>query len=139
MFCLAVYNGQLYAGGDFLIGGTEGVLASWNGSAWQFVPGLGTGVVNALEVFGGRLIVGGYFNVASGHATPCLAKRPCACYANCDNSTVSPVLNVNDFACFLNRFAAGDPYANCDNSVTPPVLNVNDFARFLNAFAAGCP
>ena len=62
-----------------------------------------------------------------------------ACYANCDSSTVSPVLNVNDFQCFLNRYAAGDSYANCDGSTTPPVLNVNDFACFLNSYAAGCP
>src|SRR5262249_32686125 len=60
------------------------------------------------------------------------------CYPNCDNSTTPPVLNVQDFACFLNAFAAGAPYANCDNSTTPPVLNVQDFACFLNAFAAGC-
>lgn len=62
-----------------------------------------------------------------------------ACYANCDLSTVPPILNVNDFACFLNQFAAGDPYANCDNSTIPPVLNVNDFTCFINAFAGGCP
>ena len=29
------------------------------------------------------------------------------CYSNCDGSTSPPVLNVNDFICFLNRFAAG--------------------------------
>jgi lysophospholipase L1-like esterase len=61
------------------------------------------------------------------------------CYANCDRSTVPPALNVLDFSCFLNRFAAGDAYANCDGSTTPPVLNVLDFACFLNTFAAGCP
>jgi hypothetical protein len=61
------------------------------------------------------------------------------CYANCDNSTTAPILNVNDFICFLNRFAAGAAYANCDNSTTPPILNVNDFVCFLNKFAAGCP
>jgi hypothetical protein len=61
------------------------------------------------------------------------------CYPNCDNSTIAPILNVADFACFLNRFAAGDPYANCDQSTTAPTLNVLDFACFLNAFAAGCP
>ncbi|MFN0133934.1 MAG: GC-type dockerin domain-anchored protein [Phycisphaerales bacterium] len=60
------------------------------------------------------------------------------CYANCDNSTVAPILNVNDFICFQNAFAAGDPSANCDGSTTPPVLNVNDFICFQNAFAAGC-
>jgi hypothetical protein len=61
-----------------------------------------------------------------------------SCYANCDQSTTPPILNVNDFACFLNHFAAGDTYANCDHSTTPPVLNVLDFSCFLNAFAAGC-
>jgi hypothetical protein len=62
-----------------------------------------------------------------------------ACYANCDQSHTPPILNVSDFACFLNRFAAGDPYANCDGSTAPPVLNVADFSCFLNRFAAGCP
>lgn len=61
------------------------------------------------------------------------------CYANCDGSTAVPVLNVNDFQCFLNRYAAGDPYANCDGSTAAPVLNINDFQCFLNQFAVGCP
>jgi hypothetical protein len=60
------------------------------------------------------------------------------CYPNCDSSTTPPTLNVSDFACFLNRFQAGDPYANCDGSTTPPVLNVADFACFLNRFNTGC-
>ncbi len=60
------------------------------------------------------------------------------CYANCDGSYLPPYLNINDFACFLNHFASGDPYANCDRSTTPPVLNVIDFACFLNEFAAFC-
>jgi hypothetical protein len=64
---------------------------------------------------------------------------PIQCYANCDGSVTAPVLNVNDFTCFMNKFAAGDPYTNCDNSTTPPVLNVNDFTCFMNRFAAGCP
>jgi hypothetical protein len=61
------------------------------------------------------------------------------CYANCDNSTTAPALNVADFTCFLVRFAAGDQYANCDNSTTAPILNVADFTCFLQRFAAGCP
>ncbi len=64
---------------------------------------------------------------------------PSPCYANCDGSSTPPALNVLDFSCFLNRFAAADSYANCDHSTTAPVLNVLDFACFLNAFAAGCP
>ncbi|MFN0131975.1 MAG: GC-type dockerin domain-anchored protein [Phycisphaerales bacterium] len=61
-----------------------------------------------------------------------------SCYANCDGSTVAPALNVADFICFQNQFAAGNSYANCDGSTVPPTLNVADFICFLNAFGAGC-
>jgi hypothetical protein len=57
------------------------------------------------------------------------------CYANCDNSCLTPVLNVGDFTCFLNKYQAGDSYANCDGSVVPPILTVNDYLCFLNSFA----
>jgi hypothetical protein len=60
------------------------------------------------------------------------------CYANCDESTAPPVLNVADFSCFLQRYAAGDPYANCDPGAPPP-LNVADFVCFLFRYAQGCP
>jgi hypothetical protein len=71
-----------------------------------------------------------------------------ACYANCDGSTTPPILNVEDFTCFINRFAEAQSlpheqqlthYANCDQSTTPPVLNVEDFTCFINKFAQGCP
>jgi hypothetical protein len=62
-----------------------------------------------------------------------------SCYANCDGSTTTPVLNVADFTCFLQRYAAGESYANCDGSTTTPVLNVADFTCFLQSYAAGCP
>jgi hypothetical protein len=62
-----------------------------------------------------------------------------ACYANCDSSTAPPILNVQDFSCFLTKYASGDSYANCDNSTSPPVLNVQDFSCFLTKYASGCP
>jgi enterochelin esterase-like enzyme len=64
---------------------------------------------------------------------------PTTCGANCDCSTTAPALNVADFTCFLNRFAAADPRANCDSSTQPPILNVADFSCFLQQFASGCP
>jgi probable HAF family extracellular repeat protein len=64
---------------------------------------------------------------------------PILCYANCDSSTTAPLLNVGDFTCFLQRFAAGDSYANCDGSTTAPALNVGDFTCFLQRFGAACP
>jgi hypothetical protein len=77
-----------------------------------------------------------------------LGAGPSGCYANCDGSTTPPILNVEDFTCFINEFAAAQAlpheqqiihYANCDQSTTAPVLNVEDFTCFINKFAAGCP
>jgi lectin-like protein len=62
-----------------------------------------------------------------------------SCYANCDASGTAPALNVADFTCFLQKFAAGDGYANCDGGTTAPLLSVADFTCFLQRFAAGCP
>jgi hypothetical protein len=77
-----------------------------------------------------------YFDVSNASF---LITPGAACYANCDQSTQLPVLNVGDFTCFLQRFAAADSWANCDQSVQAPVLNVGDFTCFLQRFAAGCP
>jgi hypothetical protein len=77
--------------------------------------------------------------VAGGDAIWSFTIAPPDCYANCDLSVGQPLLNVNDFVCFRNRFAAGDIYANCDGSTLAPVLNFVDFICFMNRYAAGCP
>jgi probable HAF family extracellular repeat protein len=89
----------------------------------------------------GRTIVGYGEHLGAAYNEAWIATLPAPqdCYANCDHSTTTPQLNVNDFICFNNRFAAADPYANCDSSTVAPVLNVNDFTCFLNRYAAGCP
>jgi hypothetical protein len=82
----------------------------------------------------------------AGAFTTCSAQR--CCYGNCDGSTTAPILNVEDFTCFINKFAEAQllthqqqltHYANCDASTTAPVLNVEDFTCFINRFASGCP
>jgi hypothetical protein len=80
------------------------------------------------------------FSIQGTNSAIVRGKLPAAasCYANCDGSTTAPILNVADFTCFLQKYAAGDPYANCDASTTPPVLNVADFTCFLQKYAAGC-
>jgi hypothetical protein len=97
-----------------------------------------------------------YVEAACGHDLPCLLNAQglnsaaffaarmnlsCrdTCVANCDCSTTSPTLNVADFTCFLQRYAAFDPRANCDGSTDAPILNVADFSCFLQQYAAGCP
>ena len=87
----------------------------------------------------GGISIGGYaVNAATGLPEAFTWHDPSQCYANCDHSTTPPFLNVNDFICFMNKFASGDSYANCDNASTPPILNVLDFGCFLNRFAQGC-
>jgi hypothetical protein len=78
-------------------------------------------------------------HTSSGIISVLLSTGPAPCYANCDASTIPPLLNVNDFNCFVNQYAAGDSYANCDASTIPPILNVVDFLCFMNRYASGCP
>lgn len=77
---LAEYNGDLVAGGRFVIEAEEPILhiARWDGKCWS--P-LGEGVdlggrtrVEALEVHDGELIVGGVFGLAGGIETNNIAR-----------------------------------------------------------------
>jgi hypothetical protein len=144
----ALPSGDLVAGGDLTTadGAPANYIARWNGSAWSplgsgmHMSDLPFGFISSLAVLPtGELAAAGGFSTAGGVVSASFARYRLGCYANCDCSTAAPALNVADFSCFLQKFAAGDSYANCDASVTPPVLNVQDFSCFLQRFAAGCP
>jgi hypothetical protein len=109
------FHHQITAQASFVLGGTEYVFRRWSNDQPR---------VFSFDAPEGGLIL--------------TAEYGLACYANCDGSTVAPILTANDFQCFLNRFASGDALANCDGSTTVPVLTANDFQCFLNSFAAGC-
>jgi hypothetical protein len=99
------------------------------------VPANGPGAAAPVNAWvNNSLLSGNYAIVFTG---ACRVSPPC--YANCDASTATPVLNVQDFTCFLQRYAAGETYANCDSSTQAPTLNVQDFTCFLQRYAAGCP
>ncbi len=136
----------LFVAGDFTSEGgiAANHIAKWNGHSW-FALGAGVGANSAdllpfpTDPRGPSLIVwtSGAGNVGGGSLgggdyewVGCPN-----CYANCDTSTQVPRLNVLDFICFLNKYAARDPYANCTVDAT---IDVNDFQCFLNKFAAGC-
>jgi hypothetical protein len=117
----------------------SGETWEWNGTAWtqRVVSGPSPRYGHAMAYDAARsetLLFGGFNSDYNGETWG----LGVLCYANCDASTVTPILNANDFACFLYMFAIGDSYANCDGSTVPPVLNANDFTCFLNKFAAGC-
>jgi RHS repeat-associated protein len=61
---LAVFGGQLYAGGQFTSAGGVAVqnVARWSGTAWTAAAGGLPGKVNALAVWNGALYAGGSFN-----------------------------------------------------------------------------
>jgi len=80
----------------------------------------------AVSAGGGIECAGGFWAGVGGSS---------ACYPNCDGSGIAPILNANDFTCFLNRFVAMDPYANCDSTGG---LTGADFICFLNKYVAGC-
>jgi hypothetical protein len=108
--------------------GNSSTVGFQSGTVSGFAPGLNGNNNNGSP--GGPL---------ANYSVCTIAVPTLGCYANCDASTAAPVLNIADFACFLNRYAAGDAYANCDGSTAAPQLTVADFGCFLNAFAAGCP
>jgi photosystem II stability/assembly factor-like uncharacterized protein len=62
----AVYDGELYAGGDFEYANGQAVhhLARWDGTSWKTVNGGLNGDVYALFVSGSKLYVGGDFTKA---------------------------------------------------------------------------
>ena len=63
-----------------------------------------------------------------------------ACYADCDTSTGSGVIDILDFLCFQNSFVNGESYAcDCDTSTGFGVCDVFDFLCFQNVIVGGCP
>jgi len=67
---------------------------AWGGRVSLFTVDLVTGAVSTVGTLGATADLRGMAAVRT-------------CYPNCDNSTTPPILNVQDFGCFLNRFAAG--------------------------------
>jgi hypothetical protein len=121
--------------------------AKYDGQHWHPMPGaVASGsyniAVDASNSQGPSLFVNGGAGIYGvAQFVGCSAAT---CYANCDNSTAPPILNVNDFVCFMNRFAAQDvyypfrdPYANCDQDY-PATYTIVDFQCFINRFAVGC-
>jgi hypothetical protein len=124
---------------------TEGNGLRWS-TAYNFRFVANVPPVNNGQVDLGFFKPGTPSSLPAGAWAPNMA--PLACYANCDGSTTQPLLNIEDFNCFVNRYALAQQlpvaeqitsYANCDGSTAAPVLNIEDFNCFMNQFALGCP
>jgi glucose/arabinose dehydrogenase len=140
VMCGSVYRGQAIPAlrGTFLFG-------DYSGKSYAFRP-TPTGItefrvltadLNTGPIIGwGEDQSGEQYICGSAGAVYRIVPR---CAANCDGSTADPVLNIADFTCFLQAYAAGDAYANCDGSTEQPTLNIADFTCYLQQFATGCP
>lgn len=77
---MAVYNGELYAGGHFTSAGGIGAnnIAVWNGTVWDSVrSGIGVGFANfvyCFAVYNGTLYAGGIFRNAGGNPADYIAQ-----------------------------------------------------------------
>ena len=142
VYALASHGSDLIAGGAFLRVGALPVnqIARWDGQQWHAMDEGAGYYVEALASYNGDLFVGGSFSTAGGMASSNWARWGCRpCYADCDESTGRGVLDIFDFLCFGNAFAANDPYAcDCDLATGPGVCDIFDFLCFGNAFHGGC-
>lgn len=134
----ALPDSDLIVGGDFALagGGAAKGIARWSGTTGQW-SSLGTGVSPSVRAIlpwtQSELMVGGDFTTAGGVPASRIARYGCpSCYANCDDSSY---LDIDDFVCFQNLYALGDPASDCDKS---GLLTVDDFICFQTAFAVGC-
>lgn len=63
---LQVFNGELYAAGDFteMDGKYARNIAGWNGTEWRGVGGGINGEIYSMCIYDGQLVAGGHFSVA---------------------------------------------------------------------------
>lgn len=136
VYSMIVYNGQLYAGGNFAWAGNTGNLinglARWNGSSWSPVgTGLSNGYVTGLTIHNGELIVCGHFTSIGGVTALNIAKWNGSSWSALGSGTpevLDSKQNGNHLMCSYNNdlFAMGRFY-------TPDLIEVPDrLARWTN-------
>ncbi len=112
---LAVYKGNLYAGGGIDSAGGMPIhgIAMWDGSKWHSVGSGIRGNVNALIVYKDELYAGGYFDSAGGKPYSCIAK-----WNGIKWSDVDTINDVIALATFNNRLYATGFNDSADNRTT---------------------
>ncbi|MEX1189532.1 MAG: hypothetical protein WED33_09760 [Bacteroidia bacterium] len=100
VYDIAVYQGNLYAFGDFDIIGsdTNGKdVAIWNGTSWDDI-GLGTdGAVYAALSFDGKLYYGGEFNMVNNTEVKNIAEYTGQSINNIAGPNVTPIYDIIDW------------------------------------------
>jgi hypothetical protein len=108
----AVYNGNLYASGNFehADGNSALAIAKWNGSAWSDVGGgfqqnAFSNVIRGLIVYNNELIAGGYVDSVSGMAIHKVARWNGSTWSAM--GTDCPISTINCFVIHNGELYAG--------------------------------
>lgn len=131
IFAMAVYKGELYAGGIFTSAGDKKALniAKWNGKEWSAVGGGIDGKVTALCVYKDELYAGGIFGKAGETNTSNIARWNGERWADVAGGTDS---DIQALAIYKEELVAGGDFTNA-GSVT-----AKHVARWNGAVWAAC-
>jgi len=124
VYALAIYNGDLYAGGAFTNAGSGAAshIAKWDGGSWAPV---GAGVnsnVYAREVIGGWLYVGGGFTTTGGSSAAQIAKWNGSSWSAVGSGTNA---DVNALKTIGSDLYVGGNFTTSGGSYTPFIAKWN--------------
>jgi trimeric autotransporter adhesin len=129
VLALTVFSGRLFVGGSFIAlgdGASANRIAAWDGAAWSnLTVGRSNGVlgvVNALSVFGGKLVVGGSFATLGDGTTSAkyIAEYNGSTWANLTVGRSNGLSStVSALAAFGGRLFIGGFFTTLGDGVTP--------------------
>jgi hypothetical protein len=130
VYSLAVFNGELYVGGQFTTIGTTTVnfIAKWTGSAWQSVGGgmssscCGPGVY-AMTIYDGALIAGGRFPEAGGSAAPAVARWNGLGWQPLTTGVVGNFAQCSSLAVYQNQLIVGGNFSTAGGAAIPNIAS----------------
>ncbi len=152
IYTVAVYNGELYAGGAFTTAGGNPAnrVARWDGSQWQPLAGgvsvdagfFGGIAVTALCVYDNQLFVGGSFLKVDTISTACIGSWNGTAWTaygtGIDFSLFPPFANVRTMAVIDDTLYVGGIFDNADGTTVNGIVKW-DGSTWSLVGAAGIP
>lgn len=135
VYTLAVYHGDLYAGGIFTAAGQETTsrIARWDGTSWHDVSGgIKNGYiltyVQALEVYNDRLIVGGNFTRAGSSPVNNVAAWDGVSWSSLDTGTTGGTIGgfIHGMEIFGGGLVAGGDFTKAGDVAATRIALWND-------------
>jgi outer membrane protein assembly factor BamB len=108
---IAVADGDVYVGGDFLVAGSLSAnhIARWDGTAWSALGDGVNGSVRSIAVLGSNVFAGGYFTRAGNVDAQFIAKWDGAAWSALGDGSRE---NVDALAVLGNKLYAGRSFTN---------------------------